>query len=174
MCPYNTIFVSSYYYVMCPHTTIYVSSYCCVLILLYVSSYYYICVLILLYMSSYYYICVFTLLYMCPQTRPVLSHTKTLLVGVCTAIYVSSNCYIRVHMLLYVSAYLPQIPYSLVEFFFCVLILHMCAHTTIYASAYLPQIPHSLVEVLVEHVRGSAYAQRLCARTALVSAGTEV
>jgi hypothetical protein len=168
---------------MCPHTTMYVSSqhyvssyyYICVLILLYLSSYYYICPHTTICVSSYYYICVLILLYVCPQTLPILSPTQTLLVRACTAIYVSSNYYIRVHILLYVSAYLPQIPHNLVVLFFCVLIpLYVCAHTTIYASSYLPQIPHSLVEVLVEHVRGSAYAQRLCARTDLVSAGTEV
>jgi hypothetical protein len=81
---------------MCPHTTIYVSSYysyahrgqalfkplyiqhICV-ILLHVSSYYYICVLILLYMcphttiyvSSYYYICVLILLIRASWTGPL-------------------------------------------------------------------------------------------------------
>ena len=157
------MYVSSYY-CMCPHTTLCPHITICILILLYMRPHTTIYVLILL--------CVLVLPYRCPQTRPVISPTKTLLVRVCTAIYVSWNYYIRLHILLYVSAYLPQIPHSLVDFFFlrphttmCV-----CAHTSIYiyASAYLPQIPHSLVEVFVEHVRGSAYAQGLCARTALV------
>ncbi len=61
---------------MCPHTAVQVSSdsyifvriLLCVLILLYVSSYYYTGVKTLLYVSSYYYICVLTLIY-CPHTN---------------------------------------------------------------------------------------------------------
>jgi hypothetical protein len=66
-------------YYMCPHTTI------CVLILPYVSSYYYICVLRLQYIyphttvcvSSYYYICMLILLILSSPLLPRVTHTQT-------------------------------------------------------------------------------------------------
>jgi hypothetical protein len=93
LCPHTTMSMSDIYYTicvrmlvvqvaiwphtlyMCPHTTI------CVLVLLYVSSYY-VCVLIHQYVSSYYYMCphpvssysiyVSSYHYMCPHTLCVL------------------------------------------------------------------------------------------------------
>jgi hypothetical protein len=119
---------------MCPHTTK------CVLILLYVSSYYYICVLILLhmcphrlqgqrvrelYVSSYYYmcphtttICVLILLHMCPHTTTYVSSYYYICVLIGFKDSVSEN-YTFVLILLYVSSY----------YYICVLILlHMCPH----------------------------------------------
>ncbi len=65
MCPHTSsvlilLYVSSYYYV-CPDTTIYVSSY-------YVSSYYYIFVLILLCLCPHATKCVSSHYYICPHT----------------------------------------------------------------------------------------------------------
>jgi hypothetical protein len=82
LCVHSTIYVLAFYYIctlvllyvclvdaMCPHTTRCVRvcphTTICVLILLYVLIL--LCVLMLLYMSSYYYICVLILLYMCPH-----------------------------------------------------------------------------------------------------------
>jgi hypothetical protein len=130
MCPRTAIYVSSYYYNYAVGTkkTLFFSlvptvqplslvhHYICVLILLYVSSYYYIFVLILLYVSSYYYICVLILLYMCPHT----------------SIYVSSYCYTRCCP----AGTKQNAPLSLVHHYICVLILvYMCPHTTICVSS---------------------------------------
>jgi hypothetical protein len=155
-------YVSSYYYI-------------CVLIPLNFSSYYYICPHTTVCLSSYYYICVLILLHVCPQTLPVLSPTKTLLVRECTAICVLKLLYTCPHptVCVRIPAADPAQPRRFI-FLRPHTIICVCTYYYIYASSYLPQIPHSLVEVLVEHVRGSAYAQRLCARTDLVSARTEV
>jgi hypothetical protein len=81
---------------MCPHTTILILL--CVSSCYYVSSYYYICVLILLYILSSSY-------HMCPHTT----------------LYLSSYYYMGPHTTIYVSSY----------YYVCVLILlHMCPHTT--------------------------------------------
>ena len=60
MCPHTAMYVSSYYYV-CPHTTI------CVLVLLYVSSCYFIYVLILLHTCPH--TCTYVSSYACPERR---------------------------------------------------------------------------------------------------------
>ena len=112
MCPHTTTCVSSYYYVslllvFCPHTTT------CVLILLHVSSYYYICVLVLLplFCRQLIHADLPFLLYMCPHMCP---HTTT---------YVSSYYYIRVLILLplFYRQLIHAAPHSL---------LYMCPHTT--------------------------------------------
>jgi hypothetical protein len=83
----------------------------CVLILLYVSSYYYMCPHTTMYVSSYYHKCVLILQYMCLHTT----------------VYVSSYYCKCVLMLLYVSSY----------YYICVLILlYTCPHTSIYVSSY--------------------------------------
>jgi hypothetical protein len=82
---------------MCPHTTVQMSSDSylfvrilpCVLILLYVSSYFYTGVKTLLYVSSYYYICVLTLIYVsaCSYWRHA-CRSMCVCVSVCVYIYV--------------------------------------------------------------------------------------
>jgi hypothetical protein len=82
---------------MCPHDTT------CVLIL-----YMYICVLILLYMSSYYYICVRILPYVRPLTATV-SHTTICVSS--TTVYMSSYYYICVLLLMCVLILLHVCPH---------------------------------------------------------------
>ena len=93
---------------LCPDTTR------CVLILLIVSSHYYLCVLIILYMFP---ICVLILLYMCPHV------TICVLILLCmcphATIYVLSYKYMCPHTTTYVSSH----------YYICVFILYMCVYT---------------------------------------------
>ena len=79
VCPYSTIYESSYKYIMCSHTTrcVLILVYMCPHATVYVSSYYYMYVLILLYMCSYYNICVLILLHMFPHTTIYVSSYYT-------------------------------------------------------------------------------------------------
>jgi hypothetical protein len=112
MCPHTTAYVSSCYN-MCPHTTK------CVLILLYMSSYY--CA------SSYYYIrvlillCVFIRSHTCKGPHICCNRAATELQHATT--YVCSHDLIRVQGHIYAATELQQS---------CNMLLRMCAHTTSY------------------------------------------
>ena len=107
--------VSSYYY-------IYVSSYC------------YIRVLILPYVSSYYYIRVLMLLYTCPHTLPYMCpHTTTLRVLILGVI--------ARHKGVALNAFSLQGMYVSAHYAFVLILLYMCPHTTcvrilLYVSSY--------------------------------------
>ena len=152
----EVIAADTMYYYMCPHTTIYPDYYICVLILRWthsavcVSPYCYIrillqtsiCVLIL-YVSSYYYMCVLILLYMCPNTTIYVSSyyyiRVPILINMCphTTIYVSSCYYISsVLILLYKQVHVSLDAYDTAASVCVLILLYMCPNTAIYLSSY--------------------------------------
>ncbi len=135
MCPHTAIYVSSYCYICVLILYIYVSSYCYVSVSTaaslvvnefgskatkYVSSYCCTCVLILLYMclhtaihvSSYCYICVSSYCYVSVSTAASLVVNEF---GSKATKYVSSYCYTRVLILLYMCPHTTMYPCQLTK-----------------------------------------------------------
>jgi hypothetical protein len=185
-CLHTATFVSTYYY-MCAliHTTICASSYyyICALILLHLCPHTSICVLILLYVPSYYYMCPHTnyVVFITTQTchgGPLyyssrLANLKNFnyyifkknfnyytIVCVLMLLYVSSYYYISVRIILYIC------PHTAI----CVLILmYVCPHTTIYVSSYYTWVLRPLADVCAVVELGKLDGNHLSMMLSLVS-----